>query len=76
MSSCEAYQTLLSFDAVLMCVELFTFMWTSLHFGVLAIIMGQVSAREGSLSNLGPAPSRHLTNPPCTLGSIDSAAAL
>ena len=48
--SCEAYQTLLSFDAVLMCVELFTFMWTSLHFGVLAIIMGQVSARfQGSL---------------------------
>ena len=36
------YATLMSFDAVLMCVELFTFMWTSLAFGVLAIIMGQM----------------------------------
>ena len=36
------HATLLSLDAVLMCVELFTFMWTSLAFGVLAIIMGQM----------------------------------
>lgn len=37
-----AYQTLVSIDAVLMCIELFTFMWTSLSFGVLAIIMVQM----------------------------------
>ena len=36
------YQRLLSFDAVLLCVELFTFMWVSRDFGVLAIIMGQM----------------------------------
>ena len=36
------YQILLSIDAVLACVELFTFMWTSLNFGVLAIITGQM----------------------------------
>lgn len=36
------YHMILSFDAVLLFVELFTFMWTSLRFGVLAIIMGQM----------------------------------
>ena len=38
-----AYQTLISFDAVLMCCETFTFMWTSHNFGILAITLVQVS---------------------------------
>ena len=37
-----AYQTLVSFDAVLMCTELFTFMWTSHAFGILAITLVQM----------------------------------
>jgi hypothetical protein len=37
-----AYQTIISVNAVLMALELFTFMWTSLSFGVLAIIIGQM----------------------------------
>jgi hypothetical protein len=38
----DLYKTMLAFDAVLMCVELFTFMWISMSFGVLTIIMGQM----------------------------------
>lgn len=34
-----AYASLVSVDAVLMCVELFTFMWTNFSFGVVAIIV-------------------------------------
>ena len=34
-----AYQTIISVDSVLISLELFTFMWISLNFGVLAIIM-------------------------------------
>ena len=37
-----AYQTLVSFDAILMCCELLTFMWTSINFGVLAITLVQM----------------------------------
>ena len=37
-----AYQTLVSFDAVLMCCETFTFMWTSHSFGILAITLVQM----------------------------------
>ena len=41
-SAYTAYQTLVSFDAVLMCCETFTFMWTSHSFGILAITLVQM----------------------------------
>jgi hypothetical protein len=41
-SAYTAYQTLVSFDAVLMCCETFTFMWTSHNFGILAITLVQM----------------------------------
>ena len=42
-----AYQMLVSFDAVLMMCELFTFMWTSLNFGVLTITLVQMMVDLG-----------------------------
>ena len=41
-SAYTMYQTLVSFDAVLMCCETFTFMWTSHNFGILAITLVQM----------------------------------
>ena len=42
-----AYQMLVSFDAVLMMCELFSFMWTSLNFGVLTITLVQMMVDLG-----------------------------
>ena len=36
------YQSFVSFDSVLMMAELFTFMWTSVNFGVLTITLVQM----------------------------------
>ena len=58
-----AYQTLVSFDAVLVCCELFTFMWTSHSFGILAITLVQVMGAAMSAAMSASWAARRL---PCS----------